>query len=449
LQLQAIAPVQNLELFKASNGEIVPYVRDLAVDRSGNLIAVGSVNRKVAPSNPTQVFGTKINGVFFPEFGANAVIKSDGRNILWTRLVISSLNAFPATPDGYNSNPVGINQVTTDAAGNVLVAGFVYGALDGSRNAGDRDAFVIKYNANGNRLWTRLIGSAGQDGFSGIVTDAQGNVYLTGYSNGTINGVRTRGRWDQFVTKLSSAGSHIWTAGLGTVANETSGRIAIAGDKIYVTGTTLGTFVGLNPSGEDAHIAQFSSNGSRNWVWQFGDVNDLSSKAILADSSGVWIGGSTASDLFGQTRFVPTASDGFVARYSTAGVFQWGKLTTNASNGSFTDATGYLYTFQDSDGVNDLYLNPNGRLIAVTLNNVRTGSPRGVVTAIYALGLNNTGQQVASPRIGTFLKREEDSSGSYGGSDSDGTSIAYGANTGGFTPGGAFNTPFVNSLRLP
>ena len=39
--------------------------------------------------------------------------------------------------------------VATDSSGNVYVAGYTYGGLDGNTSAGSNDLFVVKYNSDG------------------------------------------------------------------------------------------------------------------------------------------------------------------------------------------------------------------------------------------------------------------------------------------------------------
>jgi hypothetical protein len=46
-----------------------------------------------------------------------------------------------------------------DAHGNLYVAGYVNGALPGQISVGGADAYLRKYDAAGNELWTRQFGS--------------------------------------------------------------------------------------------------------------------------------------------------------------------------------------------------------------------------------------------------------------------------------------------------
>ena len=110
------------------------------------------------------------------------------------------LGVAGATARGYS--------VSTDANGNVYVAGYTTGGLDGNTLTGTRDFFVTKYNSSGVKQYTRQLGVAGQitDGNS-VATDANGNVYVAGITGGGLDGnTLTGGTNDFFVTKYNSSG---------------------------------------------------------------------------------------------------------------------------------------------------------------------------------------------------------------------------------------------------
>jgi len=50
---------------------------------------------------------------------------------------------------------------SADSEGNVLVSGYTNGHLNGNDNKGDSDGFVSKYNSSGTLLWTRTQGGGG------------------------------------------------------------------------------------------------------------------------------------------------------------------------------------------------------------------------------------------------------------------------------------------------
>jgi hypothetical protein len=96
--------------------------------------------------------------------------------------------------------------IAVDANGNVYVTGYTYGSLDGNVNSGDADLFLIKYNQGGIKEWTKQIGTAFDDIAYGISIDTSGNAYITGSTDGTL-GDSNYGEYDIFVTKYNSDGT--------------------------------------------------------------------------------------------------------------------------------------------------------------------------------------------------------------------------------------------------
>ena len=83
--------------------------------------------------------------------------------------------------------------------------GYTNGDFDGS-HAGNTtdDAFVVKYDPDGNREWLRQFGvPALADRGYAIATDATGNVYVTGYTRGNLAGTN-QGDKDVYLAEARS-----------------------------------------------------------------------------------------------------------------------------------------------------------------------------------------------------------------------------------------------------
>ena len=52
----------------------------------------------------------------------------------------------------------GWDAVAVDGSGNIYVTGYTSGDLDGETNAGGSDTVLIKYNSSGTKQWTRCWG---------------------------------------------------------------------------------------------------------------------------------------------------------------------------------------------------------------------------------------------------------------------------------------------------
>ena len=96
--------------------------------------------------------------------------------------------------------------VATDSSGNVYVTGYTRGGLDGNTNAGTRDLFVVKYYDNGTKQWTKQLGTSNWEEAVGVATDSSGYVYVTGFTYGGLDGNSSAGGTDIFVVKYNSDG---------------------------------------------------------------------------------------------------------------------------------------------------------------------------------------------------------------------------------------------------
>ncbi|NEP49424.1 MAG: hypothetical protein F6K65_11610, partial [Moorea sp. SIO3C2] len=77
--------------------------------------------------------------------------------------------------------------VGTDSVGNVYVTGWTQGEL-GQSNAGSQDAYVAKYNSQGQQQWVKQLGTSGEDRSFDISFDSNDNVYIAGTTTGELGG---------------------------------------------------------------------------------------------------------------------------------------------------------------------------------------------------------------------------------------------------------------------
>ena len=85
-----------------------------------------------------------------------------------------------------------------------------------------------------NPAWMHLCRPALLSSIDGtdLALDVTGNVYVTGYTRGNLDGVPNNGADDFFVTKYSDSGTKKWSKLLGTVAGDQGNGISVdaAGD---------------------------------------------------------------------------------------------------------------------------------------------------------------------------------------------------------------------------
>ena len=135
-----------------------------------------------------------------------------------------------------------------------MVAGYTDGKLDGNVITGTNDLFVIKYDATGVKQWTKELGVSGEStGASGVVADQTGNIFIAGYTSGNLDGNTRTGSSDFILVKYNASGIKQATKQMGAI-DSVSKSNAVAIDQnqnIYLTGYTSGsldgnTLTGLN-----------------------------------------------------------------------------------------------------------------------------------------------------------------------------------------------------------
>jgi len=253
--------------------------------------------------------------------------------------------------------------VTTDANGNVYVAGFTYGDLDGNTLSGHNDTFLIKFNSNGEKQYTKLVGVGGSstNGYS-VATDSAGNVYVAGYTDGGLDGNTLYGISDFFLTKYDSNGVKQYTRQLGVAGSFTIGcSVTIdANGNVYVAGNTDGDLDGNTLSGViDFFVTKYDSSGVKQYTRQLGVTGSISaSNSVATDANGnVYVAGDTDGDLDGNT--LSGFNDFFVTKYDSSGVKQYTRQLGTVGPGTYgtsvaTDVAGNVYvegyTYGNLDG---------------------------------------------------------------------------------------------------
>jgi hypothetical protein len=227
----------------------------------------------------------------------------------------------------------------------VYVVGQVFGALPGQQSSGSWDAFVRKYDADGNELWTRQFGTAGSDAAHETDVDANG-VVVVGRVFGALPGQQHAGARDVFVRKYDTRGNVLWTRQFGTAGSDTAWGVDVEGGSVYVSGDVAGALPGHSYAGGplDAFVRRYDRHGSELWTRQFGTAGFDRAVRVAADATKVVAVGRVGGALPGRT-FAGGATDPFVRVYDPAGNEVWttqfgGTLEPEAATGVALDDEG-------------------------------------------------------------------------------------------------------------
>ncbi len=131
--------------------------------------------------------------------------------------------------------------LATDVAGNVYLAGYTKGELEAGKHVGKADIWLAKYDGTGNQQWLKQLGSAEDDSARGLATDGVGNVYLAGYTEGELEAGKHVGKADIWVAKYDGAGNQQWLKQLGSTESDYASALATdAAGNVYLVGGTEG-----------------------------------------------------------------------------------------------------------------------------------------------------------------------------------------------------------------
>ena len=128
------------------------------------------------------------------------------------------------------------------------------------------DVFVSKYDSLGNPLWTRQMGTSSNDHSSSVVVDADGDIFISGSTRGSLGGPNAGSNdpffstYDAFVSKYDTSGGLLWTLQLGTSRHDYSTGVAVdAAGNVFISGDTEGSLGGTSENtGTDAFVVKYS-----------------------------------------------------------------------------------------------------------------------------------------------------------------------------------------------
>lgn len=198
--------------------------------------------------------------------------------------------------------------------------------------------------------WVNNLNGNSSNSAVAVSNDISGNVYTTGWFNGTVDfdpgagtfNLTSFGGDDIYITKYDPNGNFIWAIQMGGTGNEVSKSIAIdnAGNSL-ITGSFYNavdfdpgaSVVNMTPVGSgDVFICKYDPSGNLIWAKQLGGSSSEDGISIDTDlNDNVIIGGEfnfTCDFDPGAAVYNMTASGGsdlFVAKLDGSGNFLWAK----------------------------------------------------------------------------------------------------------------------------
>ena len=351
------------------------------------------------------------------------------------------------------TTPLGltIEDLHIDVQGNSYVCGSFANSITANSQSltsnGSSDAFFTKYDSNGNLIFLQGFGGnqSQSDICKGISTDSNGNIFVVGIYNGTVDfdpsnnitNSTSNGFSDVFVAKFDSNAGFTWVKTFGSTSMSDQGNDIVVdnSNNIYFTGTTnnsvdfdMGNGIHiLNSPFSYSFIVKWDNSG--NYIWANGlySTSDCQGKKMDINSNEIVVVGigSGTIDMDPSINTLNLSSSGLyntvLSRFDLNGNYVFGGIINNNDsnynrpNGVSVSSNSILIA-GDFKGSIDINPDQNATQTLNSLTN-SAGSPNGS-NYILKLGVcttTNSTQNISSCSSYTWPVNNQSysSSGSY------------------------------------
>lgn len=335
-----------VEVMKVHGTGTIDAVSGIAYDHQGGVVVSGSTTGSIGGPylGSTDAFLGKFdaNGqeLYFRQIGtsgydtANDITTDQNDNIY----VASSEGSCYACLRKYDAegnlqwlqqfgSPAGAmaNGVAADSAGNVWITGQTDGSLDGP-SFGGRDAFIRKYDADGNLLWGQQLGTTLWDVSTAVAADPSGNSYITGFNFPGLFSPSDSQNF--FVAKLDASGNVLWMKPQGGPLLDHASKLTTdAAGNVYVVGTTRSQLGSMQYGSGDIFVAKYAPDGTTLWTQQYGTSLNEFGCGIQVDAVGnIFVGETAANNPDGGPI---TSSRGALLKLNSQGDQEWKLILDN------------------------------------------------------------------------------------------------------------------------
>ncbi|MGH1339565.1 MAG: SBBP repeat-containing protein [Aureispira sp.] len=377
--------------YYGGNGD--EYGNSCAVDGTGNVYMVGQTTSttNIASGGFQNTYGGGTHDAFIVKF-----------NSMGTRLWGSYY--------GGNAYERGLSCMV-DSSEQVYLAGYTNSSVGiasgGHQNTyggGNQDAFLVKISPSGSRVWATYYGGSTWDYGIACTIDGKGNIYLVGYTASMTN-IASRGHqnaygggdYDAFIVKFDSTGTRLWGSYYGGTRSDLgifcrvdgSGNVYLVGDTRSSTNIAYGGFQNAYGGGfYDGYLVKFDSIGVRQWASYYGGMDkDYGNFCVLDGSGNLYLGGSTESTTSiasggYQNNYGGGAYDSYLAKISNKGCLNTTSTDVQIACDRYMWLDGNTYTASNNTATFTLP-NASGCDSVVTLDlTIHTADTTTLVTGI-------------------------------------------------------------------
>jgi Secretion system C-terminal sorting domain/Beta-propeller repeat len=292
LTINTFAQVPSVAWVAGADGNEQDNGYAIACGPSGNYYVTGYYNSdSIRFGNTTLYLGgqssSSISNVFLVKYDSNG-------NVIWAK-------------SGFGNGLDRSNCIAVDSSENIYIAGHYSGRIqfnnDTLNSVGGSDMFIVKYDRNGNVIWTKSYGGINYDEIYGIAADAFGNLFFTGYYSGLtfVFGNDTLHSIDfssnALTGKIDANGNEIWARIASGTKTDNGRSVTIDNNNnVYVVGLFNSRTLNIEsisiqnsdqlqtPTTYDFFIIKYSNHGNVIWAKrEGGPPNDDYGYSIKTD----------------------------------------------------------------------------------------------------------------------------------------------------------------------
>jgi|GEM_PF-3909726 len=139
-------------------------------------------------------------------------------------------------------------KLVLDSYGDFYVAGNTYGVFENNEGFDEQDLYISKLSSEGKVEWTKQLGTDGVDCVYDIAIKKDGSIFLAGNTNGNFDGAESNSRiYEMFLVKLDRNGNIVWIEQWGAYEFFDKAISIVVNDSgnIVVTGYVIGSLDGI------------------------------------------------------------------------------------------------------------------------------------------------------------------------------------------------------------
>ena len=254
------------------------------------------------------------------------LVKLDGMgNIQWDKTVGGSGTEY-------------IDHIEQTNDGGFILAGSTDSDASGEKSENSRgyvDYWVVRLDANGNKVWDQTIGGDSYDWCSPFALTRDGGIIVGGFSISTISGEKTensRGGSDYWLVKLDKMGNIQWDKTIGGNGDEWCHGLYQSVDGGYVIGGSSASGISgdkteSNRGGVDYWVVKLDRQRNIQWDKTIGgSADDWCNSMIPTRTGGTAIFGGSQSTASGdKTEYSRGGADYWLVNLDNKGQLLWEK----------------------------------------------------------------------------------------------------------------------------